>query len=121
MKISNVGNDISIQNLANNTSKVNTDDFERKLQSALNSKDEEQIRKSSQEIESIFANMMLKEMRKSIDKSDLVESAPGSEIWESMFDEKIAEEISKGRGLGLSEMIYKQLTKDLKNTYKITE
>lgn len=121
MKLSNVGSDSSIQKLVSNKQEVNTDDFQRKLQAALNSKDDEQIKKSSKEIESIFANMMLKEMRKSIDKSDLVESAPGREVWEGMFDEKIADEISSGRGLGLSEMIYKQLTRDLKNTYKITE
>lgn len=123
MKAQNVGDFTSLtpQSIQNNIEKVKDDEFQKKLKSAIDSKDETKLKEVSKDIETIFINMMMQQMRKTIVKSNLTERAPGSEIYESMFDEKIAEEASKGKGFGLADMIYKQLYNEMKNKYKIEE
>ena len=121
MDISNVNNIVNSSSLKSELQKVEDDQFQRKLKSAMDSKDKEELKKVSQELESIFLNMMFGEMRNTVVKSDLVKDAPGHEIWQSMFDEKVAEESSKGKGAGLAEVIYKQISRNMENTYKIEE
>ncbi len=119
-KISNITS-YSSANIQNMIQNVKDDEFKKKLESAMSAKDEEALRKAAKELEAVFINDLFKEMRKTIDKSGLVENAPGSNIYESMFDESVSNEVSKGKGIGLADMIYKQMTTQMKNVYKIEE
>ena len=38
-----------------------------------------------------------------------------------MLDEEISKDLSKGKGIGIADMMYKQLSVKLNNTYKISE
>lgn len=81
----------------------------------VNFSDERRLKKACKDFEAIFITNMLKEMRKSIPKSDLLDSSHASEIYRSMMDQKIAEKIAHGKGLGLGEILSKQLQKYYKD------
>jgi len=70
--------------------------------------DAENLEKVSREFESIFIHQMLKAMRKTVVRSDLLGSFAG-EQYESMMDEELSKEISKHKGIGLAEVIHRQL------------
>jgi len=62
----------------------------------------------SRQFESIFIHQMLKAMRKTVIRSELLGSFAG-EQYESMMDEEFAKEVSKHQGIGLSKVIHRQL------------
>jgi Rod binding domain-containing protein len=65
-----------------------------------------------QEFESIFVKMMLKEMRNSVDKNDsLLSGGWAEDIYQDMLDDEYSKTMAKNAGLGLSEQLYKQLSK----------
>ena len=72
--------------------------------------DFETLDKVSREFESIFIHQMLKAMRKTVIQSDFLSSFAG-EQYQSMMDEEMAKEVSKQKGLGLAEVIHRQLDK----------
>ena len=72
--------------------------------------DFETLDKVSREFESIFIHQMLKAMRKTVIQSDFLSSFAGDQ-YQSMMDEEIAKEVSKQKGLGLAEVIHRQLDK----------
>jgi Rod binding domain-containing protein len=65
-----------------------------------------------QEFESIFVKMMLKEMRNSVDKSNsLLDGGWAEDIYSDMLDDEYSKSIARNAGLGLSEQLYKQLSR----------
>lgn len=63
------------------------------------------------EFEAIFLNMMLQQMRRTVPDSGLTEKSYARELYESMQDEEIAKEMSKGQGVGLAQQLYRQLSR----------
>ena len=61
------------------------------------------------EFESIFITYMLKSMRKTVKESGILGKSSESEIFYSMFDEKLAQGIATSGGIGLGEMLYQDL------------
>lgn len=80
-------------------------------------KDDAQLKKTCQDFESIFINMMFKEMRNSVQKSDVFsdgnDNGNAMDTYQGMLDEEYSKEISK-RGIGLADVMYKQLSKEEK-------
>ena len=64
----------------------------------------------AKDFESLMIQKMMESMRKTVIKSDLLESF-SSDMYESMLDEELAKEISKGPGLGLKDMMLKELSR----------
>lgn len=89
-------------------------EFERAIEKAVEEKDEKKLRKACSDLEAIFVNMMFKEMRNTIQKANLMEEGMASEMYEDMLFDKYTEEIAKGKGVGISEILYKQLSKSMK-------
>lgn len=75
----------------------------------VNTFDGRRLKKACKDFEAIFIANMLKEMRKSIPKTGFLDSSHASDIYRSMMDQKIAEKIANDRGLGMGEMLFKQL------------
>jgi flagellar protein FlgJ len=62
------------------------------------------------EFESIFVKMMLKEMRKSVDKSDDIMSGGfAEEIYSDMLDDEYSKTMSRNARFGLADQLYRQL------------
>jgi flagellar protein FlgJ len=90
------------------------DTFQSALDTAMQDKDKAKLRKACVDFEGYFVQMRLKEMRKSVDSSGgLFPKGQAEEIFEGMLDEEIAKSIAEGRGMGLADMMYKQLERNI--------
>ncbi|HVM33112.1 MAG TPA: rod-binding protein [bacterium] len=70
-----------------------------------------ELKKVSQNFESIFMRMMFKEMRDSVQKSDLFGDSHAMDLFQSMSDDRLSDTLSAAGGIGLGNMIYQQLEK----------
>jgi peptidoglycan hydrolase FlgJ len=69
------------------------------------------LKEAARQFESLFTQMLLKSMREA-NKSFGEDSLFGSDqadMYQDMFDDQIAMQMSKGKGLGLAEMLVRQL------------
>lgn len=67
------------------------------------------IRPVARQVEGMFVQMMLKSMREALPK-DGVFSSVSTRLYTSMYDQQIAQQMTAGKGLGLAEMMVKQMT-----------
>lgn len=101
-------------NAMQSAQKAQDDSFEKRLAEAVNSKDDKELKSACQQFESIMLDMMYKQMKATVIKSDLIEPDPGTEIFQSMLDENLMEQASKTGSFGLAESLYKQLSRQTK-------
>lgn len=79
-------------------------------ESAAEGKDSEKLKSLSKQFESIMTHQLLSAMRSTVPKSELT-GGFSSEMYQSMMDQEIATEVSKKRGLGLADMVHRQLVR----------
>ncbi|MEW9900161.1 flagellar assembly peptidoglycan hydrolase FlgJ [Chitinivorax sp. PXF-14] len=65
----------------------------------------------AQQFESLFLQMMLKNMRNTVPESELSGSNE-LKTFTGMFDDQLAQKIASGRGIGFADMIVKQLSRE---------
>lgn len=99
-----------VSGAASSVEKASDDSFAKKLEAAVRNNDDRELMKACREFESVMLNMMYKQMKATIIRSNLVERDAGAEIFESMLDEHLMEEASKTGSFGLAESMYKQLS-----------
>ncbi len=110
--ISGINNQM-IQNITQNSKTASEQKaFEDLLKDAVEKKDDEKLKKACQEFEGYYLQQLFKEMRKTVPEGTLLEKSQGREIFEDMLYEEHAKNISSGKGMGLADMLYKQLSKD---------
>lgn len=88
--------------------------------SGLPSHSEAELKLVAQNFESLFMQMLMKEMRNSVQKSGLMGNSKGMEFFESMYDEQLTQKLASSGGLGLGQMIYnrlKQVTQPHQKTF----
>jgi flagellar protein FlgJ len=68
----------------------------------------ESLRAVARQFESLFTQMMLKSMRDATPKDSLFGSDQ-QDFYQDMFDSQMANQLSKGKGLGLADMLVRQL------------
>lgn len=73
---------------------------------------EETLRKIAGQFEALFTQMMLKQMRASLPKGGLFDSNQ-TEMYQEMFDQQVSLSLSQNSGMGLSELLVRQLGKTL--------
>jgi len=78
------------------------------LQQAAAAQNPQALRAAAQQFESLFTSMVLKSMRQA-NFSDSLFGSDQENMYQDMYDDQIAAEISKGRGLGLADMLVQQL------------
>jgi Rod binding domain-containing protein len=76
---------------------------------ALDARSRAKIEKASKEFEAILVNTLMKSMRNTIPKSDLMGEGFGNDIMEGMFDEELSRHIASSGNLGFGEMLYRNL------------
>jgi flagellar protein FlgJ len=69
-----------------------------------------ELYKVSLEFEAIFIKQMLNAMRKSVDKSGLIDGGMAEEIFEDMLYDEYAKKMAESRQLGIADIIYEQLS-----------
>ena len=78
--------------------------------------DEGKLRKTCGDFESIFIAQMLKEMRKTVPKSGLLDGGSQQDMYLSLFDEELSKSLAKRGGLGLGKVLYQSIMKQGPNT-----
>jgi len=68
------------------------------------------LKESCLQLEGLLLKQMLNAMRKSVEKTGLIDGGQAEEIFTDMLYDKYAEEMSRSQVLGLSRTIYQQLT-----------
>ena len=109
--ISGINNNMDI-NLNASKTKAEQTGFEDILQQVQGEKDEKKLMEACRNLESVFVNMMFKQMQNTVEKTGLVDGGFGEEIYNDMLTEKYSEEATKGKGLGLAQVMFKQLSKN---------
>lgn len=92
--------------------------FEEKLYAAMGKNDQKELKNACKQFEGIMLNILYKQMKATINRSDLFEADPGSEIFESMLDESLMEKASQISNFGLADSLYKQLSRQVASGIK---
>ncbi len=71
---------------------------------------ESKLRAVARQYEAVFIGQLFKEMRNTVPKVGLTgEDKFATQIYQEMWDGEVAKAASEGQGLGLADMIYKQM------------
>lgn len=82
------------------------------LKRGAKAQDPQAIREAARQFESLFARMMLKSMRDAnATFKDPLTSSDSEDFYQGMFDDQMALQMSRGKGLGLADMLVQQLTR----------
>ena len=68
------------------------------------------MEKVARDFESVFVNKLFESMRKGVPKSGLLDSS-AMKMYQSMMDQEMAKLMSVGKGMGIGEMVYKDLSR----------
>jgi flagellar protein FlgJ len=90
--------------ISNATKGLNIEDL-----SDSKKKELEKLREVCSDFESIFMQQMLKEMRKTVDKTSLTHGGQAEEIFSDMLDSERAKDMK----VGLGDMLFSQLSKNI--------
>ena len=96
--------------IVNAENKVNQAKLNAKRIENKNSQYDKQLKKVSQDFESIFLSYMLKQMRKTVPEDPLFGNSTAKRIFYEMYDEAVAKELARAGGIGLAIILYKQLS-----------
>jgi peptidoglycan hydrolase FlgJ len=78
------------------------------LKRGAQNQDPKALRETAQQFESIFARMMIKSMRDA-SFGDKLLGSDQQDFYQGMFDDQLSVDITRGRGLGLADMLVHQL------------
>ena len=80
------------------------------LKKSARSNDPDALRQVARQYESLFARMMIKSMRDAVGKDPMFGSDQ-EQSYREMYDDQLSIELTKGKGLGLADMLVKQMQK----------
>ena len=69
-----------------------------------------ELKKVAQEFEAVFVAYLLKVMRETIEESGLLEGGFGKSIYTELFDQEVSLSLAKRGTLGISDLLYKNLS-----------
>ena len=81
-----------------------------RAQNGAAKKSGEDLKSTAQEFESLLIYKMLEAMRRTVPKSGLLDSF-SMDMYQSMMDQEMANELAKKGTFGLSQMVFKELNK----------
>ena len=83
------------------------------MRDGMSAEEKQAIREAAEAFESYFIQILLREMRRTIpDDGGLIPKSQAERIFTEMLDEEIAKEAARAGGIGLSQVIVQQLTRD---------
>jgi len=68
------------------------------------------LREVCREMEAVFLNMMLGKMRDTVPERTLFPKSSGEKMMQSMLDIELTRTMAQGGGMGLGELLYKQIS-----------
>ena len=79
---------------------------------------EVKLKKACNDFEAILVKQMLTTMRASIPKGGLFESGFENEMYQSMHDDELAKAIAHGKGMGIADALYNQISGKISHSTK---
>ncbi|MGI6085101.1 MAG: rod-binding protein [Acetivibrionales bacterium] len=118
MKIDGFGQINPADSIKTNKAKTEASDFESVLKKAFDEGDKAKLKEACDEFESVMLQILYKQMKATVPEGGLTEKSSARAIFEDMLDETLMERSSR-RGVGISDMMYKQLNAQMDKRYKI--
>lgn len=87
-----------------------------RTRNVLTPMEKRRLEEACAEFESLFVNLLMKQMRKTVPQSGLVHRGMGEEIFTGMLDEEISRQMASTQGIGLRSALLEQLTGERGNT-----
>ncbi|MDR7866198.1 MAG: rod-binding protein [Sporomusaceae bacterium] len=81
-----------------------------KAAAGRDAKEDAKLKAACTEMEAVFLNLLMKEMRKSVPKGGLVGNSSQEDIMRSLLDSEMTKNMAQSGGVGLAEMLYRQLS-----------
>lgn len=79
------------------------------IKNSLRSSNDRRLKDACSDFEALFIKQMLDSMRKTVDKSGLLDGGMAENIFQDMLYDKYAEKMSKTGNFGIKDILYKQL------------
>lgn len=121
--INSYNSDIIASSMKQKQEQQKVDSFADALNEAAASKDDIKLKEACKEFESYFINYIFKQMQNSVysinNGEGLIKRSQGEEIFTEMLNEQYSEKATEQGGIGLADMMYKQLSQNLNNVSKI--
>lgn len=117
--LSSINNSFTSTYYMVNKETTQANDFEEILNKAAQEKDEEKLKKACNDFESYFLQTMYKSMKQVsfADENGLFGKSNAEKMFQDMLDEETCKRAAEsGNGIGLSQMLYKQLSKQFSKT-----
>ena len=111
MKITDIGSTPSAASATEAKEKVQMGAFEAAMKKAAESGDQTALKKACQDFESIFVQMVFKNMRNDTTNDPLFEKSQAQAIFEGMLDEELSKKVAGSNGMGIADMLFNQLQK----------
>jgi flagellar protein FlgJ len=118
MKIEGFGQINPIDTTKVSKAQTEAGDFESTLQKAFDEGDKKKLREACNEFESIMLKTLYKQMKATVPDGGFVEKSSARTMFEEMLDDELMD-LGSQRGMGISDMLYKQLSARMDRTYKV--
>ncbi|OOB79517.1 MAG: hypothetical protein ATN34_04590 [Epulopiscium sp. Nele67-Bin002] len=90
---------------------TSAENFEDTLKQAMNSSEDEELREACEEMESYLLSMIYKQMKNSVlTENSLIPKGDYEEMFDDFLVDSQVSEMVKSGGVGLADMMYKQLS-----------
>ena len=80
------------------------------VRASIAGKDESRLKESCRDFEAIFIKQMLSSMRATVPRTGMIDGGFAGEIYEDMLYDEYAAKMARTAGLGIAEMLYRQLS-----------
>lgn len=98
------------------------EEFEKSLQQAIKDKDDKKLKEACEQIETYMLTSIFKQMKKSTEMGErLIPKGDYEEMFESYMVEEQCKAFTKAGGIGLSNMMYKQMTAKVVETPQVVD
>lgn len=121
MNINSIASSPSIKDTMKITENLTKDiDFAETLQKAMDEKDDKKLKEACEQIETYMLTSLFKQMKESTKMGEeLIPKGDYEQMFESQMIEKQCESMVKSGGIGLADMMYKQMSKNTVQPSKV--
>lgn len=99
------------------TEQAKAEAFQKAINAAAASEDDSQLKTACKEFESYFINYIFKQMQSSVNSINngqgVIKRSQGEDIFTDMLTQEYSKTATEHGGVGLADMMYKQLSKNL--------
>ncbi len=84
-----------------------------RIRKGLEQGQDKELRRACQDFEAMFIYKLLQQMRRAVPKSGLFPDSHQKEMYQSMFDMEVSEQMARAKGIGLADRLYEDISRNL--------